>query len=242
MKITETPNDLPRATPTKELMNIFIEGINNNIPNRNGSITAIIGAPGTGKSSLLLSMFRNPAFYKKKYNHIYLFTPEGSFKSVVNHPFKEHDKVFHDLHEDDLYDIEEELLAIKDECLEEDFELEHSCVIIDDFASDLKDKELIRVLKKMLTKSRHMLCSFIFTLQAYNMLPLVLRKQITNVILFKPKNKVELESVRKELIGMNEKKSQELMDYIFDSPYNHLDIDTASGQMRKNFNLLKIED
>ena len=172
MRITETPNDLPRATPTKELMNVFIEGINNNIPNRNGSITAIIGAPGTGKSSLLLSMFRNPAFYKKKYNHIYLFTPEGSFKSVVNHPFKDHDKVFHDLHEDDLYDIEEELLAIKDECLEGDFELEHSVVIIDDYASDLKDKQLIRVLKKMLTKSRHMLCSFIFTLQAYNMLPL----------------------------------------------------------------------
>jgi hypothetical protein len=37
MKITETPNDLPRATPTKELMNIFIEGINDNIPNRNGN-------------------------------------------------------------------------------------------------------------------------------------------------------------------------------------------------------------
>jgi ABC-type dipeptide/oligopeptide/nickel transport system ATPase component len=242
MKITEEENDLPRATPTRELMNIFIEGINDNIPNRNGSITAIIGGPGTGKSSLLLSMFRNHSFYKKKYNHIYLFTPEGSFKSVVNHPFKDHDKVFHDLHEDDLYDIEEELLAIKEECLEHDFELEHSVIIIDDFASDLKDKHLIRVLKKMLTKSRHILCSFIFTLQAYNMLPLVLRKQISNVILFKPKNKVELESVRKELIGMNENKTQELMDYIFDSPYNHLDIDTASGQMRKNFNLLKIED
>jgi hypothetical protein len=71
-------------------------------------------------------MFRNPSFYKKKYNHIYLFTPEGSFKSVVNHPFRDHDKIFHDLHEDDLYDIEDELLAIKEECLEEDFELEHS--------------------------------------------------------------------------------------------------------------------
>jgi hypothetical protein len=94
----------------------------------------------------------------------------------------------------------------------------------------------------MLTKSRHILCSFIFTLQAYNMLPLVLRKQISNVILFKPKNRVELESVRKELIGMNEQKTIELLDYVFDSPYNHLDIDTASGQMRKNFNLLKIED
>jgi hypothetical protein len=27
MKITEEENDLPRATPTRELMNIFIDGI-----------------------------------------------------------------------------------------------------------------------------------------------------------------------------------------------------------------------
>ena len=242
MKITEIKNDLPRATPTKELMNIYIDGIDDNLPNRNGSVTAIIGSAGSGKSSLLLSMFRNPHFYKKKYNHIYLFTPEGSFKSVTNHPFNEHDKVFHELEVDDLMNMEEELLAIKDECIENDYELEHTCCIIDDYASDLKDKQLIRVLKKLLTKSRHILCSFIFTLQAYNMMPLVLRKQITNVILFKPKNNVELESVRKELLGLNESKTQELMDYVFDAPYNHLSIDTTTGELRKNFNLLKIEE
>ena len=242
MKISEIENNLPRATPTKELMNVFIDGIDANLPNRNGSITAIIGAPGTGKSSLLLSMFRNPSFYKKKYNHIYLFTPEGSFKSVSNHPFKDHDKVYHDLEVDDLMDMEEQLLEIKDECIENDYELEHTCCIIDDYASEIKNKQLIQVLKKLLTKSRHILCSFIFTLQAYNMMPLVLRKQITNVILFKPKNKVELESVRKELLGMNESKTQELLDYVFDAPYNHLSIDTTTGELRKNFNLLKIEE
>jgi hypothetical protein len=242
MLITEIDNDLPRATPTKEIMSVFIDGIDDNLPNRNGSITTMIGAPGTGKSSLLLSMFRNKAFYKKKYNHLYLITPESSFLSVENHPFKKHTKVYHDLDEDILEDIHEECLALKHECMEEGYEIEHSCVIIDDFASDLKDKVLIRALKRMLTKSRHIACSFIFTLQAYNLFPLVLRKMITNVILFKPKNKIELESVRRELIGLKEAQTQFLMDYIFDKPYNHLSIDTASGDMRKNFKLLKIED
>ena len=55
--------------------------------------------------------------------------------------------------------------------------------------------------------------------------------------LFKPKNKVELESVRKELINLNEEKTTELMNYVFDAEFNHLDIDTANDTKRKNFKL-----
>ena len=38
MKITEQDNDLPLAKPVKEHMSIFIDGVNTNIPNRNGFI------------------------------------------------------------------------------------------------------------------------------------------------------------------------------------------------------------
>ena len=118
--------------------------------------------------------------------------------------------------------------------------METSCLIIDDFAADLKSKELIKILKKILTKSRHIGCSVIFTLQCYNLFPLVLRKMLTNITLFKPKNKVELESVRKELINLNEEKTMELMNYVFDEEYNHLDVDTTNDTKRKNFKLLEI--
>ena len=241
MRITEIDNNLPKAKPVKEHMSLFIPDVNENIPNRNGFIYTLIGAPGTGKSSLLLSLFRDKEYYKKKFCNVYLITPESSFLSVKNHPFEGHTKVYHDLTEDLLDDIYDELLDNKQLCIKGNHPLENSCVIIDDFADGLKDKRLIRELKRLLIKSRHIGCSFIFTLQAYNMFPLVLRKMITNVTLFKPKNRIELDSVRKELIGMREDEVIDLMDYVFDKPYMHLDIDTASGEMRKNFKLLNIE-
>ena len=215
MLISEIKNDLPKISPVKEIMSIFIEGINPNIANRNGFIYALIGSPGSGKSSLLLSLFRSKNYYKNKFNHIYLITPESSFLSVENHPFKDHSKVYHDLNSQVLENIYNELVEIKKECIDNNYEIEHSCIIVDDFASELKDKELIRALKQLLIKSRHIGCSFIFTLQTYNLFPLVLRKLLTNITLFKPKNKIELESVRKELINFNETDTTELMNYIF---------------------------
>ena len=242
MKITEIDNELPNIRPVKEIMNIYIDGIDPNLPNRNGFIYALIGSPGTGKSSLLLSLFRDRNYYKKKFNNLYLITPENSFTSVINHPFKNHTKVFHDLNEDVLENIYEELMDLKRDCLDDGYDMETSCLIVDDYASDLKDKNIIKILKKLLTKSRHIGCSVIFTLQCYNLFPLVLRKMLTNITLFKPKNKVELESVRKELINLNEEKTMELLDYVFDQEYNHLDIDTTNDTKRKNFKLLEIQN
>ena len=241
MLISELKNDLPLIKPVKEIMSLYIDEINPNIPNRNGFIYALIGSPGSGKSSLLLSLFRTKNYYKNKFNHIYLITPESSFLSVKNHPFEKHGKVYHELNSEILDNIYNELVEIKKDCIDNNFEFEHACMIIDDFASDLKDKELIKSLKQLLIKSRHIGCSFVFTLQAFNLFPLVLRKLLTNISLFKPKNKIELESVRRELINMSEQDTTELMNYVFDFEYNHLDIDTNTNQLRKNFNLLIIK-
>jgi ABC-type dipeptide/oligopeptide/nickel transport system ATPase component len=241
MLISEIKNDLPTIKPVKEIMSIYIDGINPNIPNRNGFIYALIGSPGSGKSSLLLSLFRSKNYYKNKFNHIYLITPESSFLSVKDHPFENHNKVYHELTSEVLENIYNELVEIKKDCIDNNYEIEHACVIIDDYASDLKDKELIKSLKQLLIKSRHIGCSFIFTLQTYNLFPLVLRKLLTNVSLFKPKNKIELDSVRKELINLNEQDTIELMNYVFSEEYSHLDVDTNTNILRKNFNKLIIK-
>ena len=241
MLISEIKNDLPTIKPVKEIMSIYIDGINPNIPNRNGFIYALIGSPGSGKSSLLLSLFRSKNYYKNKFNHIYLITPESSFLSVKDHPFENHNKVYHELTSEVLENIYNELVEIKKDCIDNNYEIEHACIIVDDYASDLKDKELIKSLKQLLIKSRHIGCSFIFTLQTYNLFPLVLRKLLTNVSLFKPKNKIELDSVRKELINLSEQDTQNLMNYVFSEEYSHLDIDTNTNILRKNFNKLIIK-
>ena len=94
----------------------------------------------------------------------------------------------------------------------------------------------------MIIKARHLSCCFIFTLQSYYLLPLVLRKQITNVSIFKTKNKKEWESIADELLNMDKVKVLQLYNYIFNVPYAHLDIDTLNNKIYKNFNLLNIDE
>ena len=242
MKITEIKNDLPKTKALKEIMEIHVPNIDKNLPSKNGSIYAIIGAPGSGKSNLLFStLFKNLNYYRSKFDNLYLITPESSFLSLVKHPFQQHDKVFHELDKATLEVIFDEILEYKKQALEDDRPIEHSCLIIDDFADGLKDKDIIMSLKKLLIKSRHINCFFIFTLQAYNLFPLVLRKLITNITLFKPKNNVETESIRAELLHMGRDEFQELTNFIYDEPYNHLDYDTNTMELRKNYNLLNIE-
>ena len=241
IKITEIKNGLPVTKPLKEIMSLYVPNIDKNLPSKNGAIYAIIGSPGSGKSNLLFStLFKNRNYYRGKFDNIYLITPESSFLSLEKHPFEGHTKVYFELNNDVLDDIYSEIVELKKEAIEDDRDIEHTCIIIDDFADGLKDKEIINKLKTILIKSRHLNTFFIFTLQAYNMFPLVLRKLITNMTLFKPKNNAESESVRTELLNMNKDNFQDLYNYVFDAPYNHLDVDTSTMEIRKNYNLLEI--
>lgn len=241
MKIKEIKNDLPNMNPIKERMDIYIPKINENLPRRNGFVYALIGAGGSGKSSLMLSMFKSPQYYRCKFDNIFYFTPASSFLSVEKHPFSSHDKVYHDLELETLEGIYDELLSLKEEALINGCPLEHSLIVIDDFANDLKDAELSKKINQAIVKTRHLNCCWIFTLQSYTLFPKVLRKQITNATIFKPNNNEEWESINKELLNMNKVNLVNLYNYCFDKPYQHLDIDTKENKLYKNFNLLDIE-
>jgi hypothetical protein len=241
MSIIEIDAHLKKMPPIKESMNIFLEGINRNLPCRNGFVWAISGSGGSGKSSMLLNFFKSPDYYRGKFDNVYVFTPLTSFLSVHKHPFEKHDKVFHDIDEEILEDIETELLSIKEECLTMDCAMENSLIIIDDMGGSLKDKHLVKALNKMILKTRHISCSWVFTLQSYFMLPKILRKQMNYITVFKPKNTEEWASVAKEVFQIAKDKQQELYDYCFSEPYQHLDIDLFSGRMYKNFNLIEFK-
>jgi hypothetical protein len=108
-------------------------------------------------------------------------------------------------------------------------------------ADSLKNIQIQKALNKLLIKARHLCCSFIFTLQSYYYFPKMLRKQITNITIFKPKNSEEFLSLSKELFNMNKNDSLLLYNYIFDEIYNHLDINTGNNTYYKNWNFLEIQ-
>lgn len=242
MQITEIPNEsLPKFKPIRERMDVYIPNINENIPRRNGFVYCLVGAGGSGKSSLMLNMFKSSKYYRCKFDNIFYFTPQSSFLSVEKHPFQDHEKVYHELDIDTLETIYDELLELKNESLESERPIEHSLIIIDDFANELKDKQLSSQINKAIVKTRHLNCSWIFTLQSYTLFPKVLRKQITNATIFKPNNNEEWDSINTELLNMSKNDLIKLYDYCFDVTYTHLDIDTKENKLYKNFNLLQIQ-
>ena len=281
MKIETIPNKhLPKVPLTKERMDKYIPDVDpkTNILNLNGGRWVICGPPGSGKSNMLLGLFRSKQFYKHKFDNVYLFTPESSFTSVENHPFKNHDpqKLFFEINRENLQQTINELEAMKlraCECMEkkkekkkqkkpqrktrncvyygeddeeeedeeEDFPLQYSCVILDDCGDNMKDIECVKILKKFMSRSRHLMCVVIITLQSYLQLHKLLRKMINYVSIFKPINSEEWQSVAKELIGLKKNDALDLGDYVFDKKYEHLDINITDNLFFKSFNELKIQ-
>jgi hypothetical protein len=250
----------------KEKQNIYVPDIvNKNISRRNGMIYVMTGSGGSGKTNLLLNLFKSKNCYRNIYHTIYYFCPAASFASIENHPFQNHSRVYHELDVPILEEIYQELVSKKiddkpvekkkkksyrydddddNENLSEsdgEKEIEYSCVIIDDFADTLKDKNIQRQLNKMLIKARHLCCSFIFTLQTYLYFPKSLRKQITYITLFKTRNVEEFNSIANELLNLKKDDAILLYNYVFNEPYAHLDIDTVENKIYKNFNELLIK-
>jgi hypothetical protein len=273
----------PEISPVRENMNIFIPNIIEGIPNRNGAIWILSGSGGSGKTSLLLNFFKNKELYRGKFDNIFYICPESSFSSVKDHPFKEHDKVYHELTpefltmlyktlERDKVTVIENIKKKKDrsslnkgkthkkpvnffiddnpfddendddeDIKDEDCKIKYNCVIIDDMADQLKTNEIVKALYALLIKARHLNTMFIFTLQSYFFLEKTIRKQITNLTLFEPKNVDEWYSVSKELFNLKPNDALDLYNYVFDKQYNHIDLDKFSNTYYKNFDKLEFK-
>jgi hypothetical protein len=75
--ITEIKNDkLKTLNPIIENMDIYVPNIDF-LFNRNGGIWCLCASGGSGKSSLLFSVFKT--YYKKRFHNVFLFQPSSSF-------------------------------------------------------------------------------------------------------------------------------------------------------------------
>ena len=125
---------------------------------------------------------------------------------------------------------------------EDEDEIQYNCIIVDDFADVLKQKDIEKVLNMMLIKARHLRCAFIFTLQSYYYFPKILRKQLTYITIFKPKNIEEWFSISNELLNFNKDDGLKLYNYVFDANDNYLDLDTVENIIYKNNNILELKE
>ena len=198
----------------------------------------IFGSAGRGKTSHLLSLLtaKKPnQVYRKVFNNIFWVMPPNSRASIKGDMFKKTDpgKIFDDL-------TPQVLEHIKSICEAEATEGYTSCLIIDDFASKLKDKGVDRMLKDLIYLRRHIKLSIFILSQSYSQLPLSIRKSLSVFSAFSPANKKEVSSIFEELIFLDKKTAEEVVRFVFKEKHDFLFGNTLTGKLCRNFNPLDI--
>ena len=191
------------------------------------SFTAIIGKPGSGKTSLLISFLtgkRSKKIFRKVFDHIHLVMPKSSRESMKKNPFKNHgeDKMYEELNFDSINTIYDSLLSSSEE-------KETSLLILDDVGAVLKNVEIGKKLRQIIYNRRHLKCHIVILLQSFLSIPKEVRKLITNCFMFKP-SKVEFENFCEELFETKKDMALEIMKVAYsetkDHPYIMLNVET----------------
>ena len=105
---------------------------------------------------------------------------------------------------------------------------EKTILFIDDMTADLKkSKFIIYTFKKLVYNRRHLKLNIIITTQSYVNIPLDLRKNIQNLIMFKPPKK-ELEIVFTELFESKKDMFMDVMRMAYDDKHNFLFLNVPS--------------
>jgi hypothetical protein len=262
--IEEIPNEKNgKVKILKEKMDRYVPNIeerNPNIPRENGMIWLVVGAGGSGKTNMLLSLFRKGGVYRGIFDDLFYFVSDVSFRSLEAHPFQNHEDIYHELSFANLNNMYSRLLGSKqqfDEDTEkwekkdmfedddpdkptEEPEMKYHLCIIDDFADQLKEKSVEQFLKTFCIKNRHLCCGLILVSQEYSLIPKKIRKMMTHISIYEPRNMEDWELLRKENLAMNKEDAMKIYNHAFDKTFNHFDFDKKGKKLYKNFNELII--
>lgn len=212
----------------------------------------IVGQPGSGKSTLWNSLLlshptkkkpNTPRFYYKYFDHIWLISP--SLQTLpLNKLNLNDDRMFNQYTDELLEDILNE---------EKDGENLNNLILIDDSVRDLTRS---KILCRTILNRRHCTqnndeegkagLSIMITSQKYNMIPLALRLNMSNIIVFRSENQRELKSIKEELMGdLTKEQQDELLKIAWKDAHDFLFIDNFKPKKERyyrNFDHIEIPE
>jgi KaiC/GvpD/RAD55 family RecA-like ATPase len=198
--------------------------------------TAIIGKPGMGKTSTLISILSQKGkdkIYHKVFDFVYIIMPSQSRASLAKNIFEKHNpsRLFDDL-------TLENLQRIYDAIEENSTNKKTSLVVYDDVTSNLKNKEIQSLLKKMSYNRRHLKLVQMFLIQSWIAVPLTIRKLFSNLIIFKPA-KLEWLKICEETIEQDDDIALALLD-LYDDPHDYIFVNVTNQKMYLNQDEIEI--
>lgn len=200
------------------------------------SFNVICGKMGQGKTSLITNLVTS--VFKKCFDRIYIFIPTISRKSIDNDiygRFLPEDQIYDDLTIESLNELYDKLKASSDE-------KEFSLIIIDDFQTQLKNTDILLVLKKIITKMRHLRCTIFLLQQNYTALDKSLRQLVSNIILFNL-GKSQLTKIFEEVITIKKSVYDQLIDFVYTEKNDWMLLNVNGNKnIYKNFDQIIIKN
>jgi DNA replication protein DnaC len=201
--------------------------------------TGIIGRPGSGKTSLLVSMLtgrKKDKVFQKVFNHVVVVMPSTSRQSMKNNIFKKHtpEKLYDELNNSTINEIYHKLLTSSEE-------KETTLLILDDVGAVLKKSDIQETFRKIIYNRRHLKCAIIILLQSYISIPKEIRKLFNNVIMFKPP-KPEFYNLFEELFETKKDVALDIMNFTYKNPHDWLLLNVPSQRMFKGFDEILIHN
>lgn len=160
--------------------------------------TAVIGPPGSGKSTLVQSMLKTKKLFWRVFDTIYVFIPESSKHSCKDSIMDglPEEQIIHDLTEASLLKVEQK--ARKNALCDPP---KSTCVIFDDQQDAMTSTTAIKgALLRMMSNRRHNNCTIISILQSWKKLPKKCRAQLSDVFLYNV-SREDLQTIHREIIN-----------------------------------------
>ena len=117
-----------------------------------------------------------------------------------------------------------------------------TCLVVDDCASDLRNKHVQKLLLKMIQNHRHMRLTIFIVAQSYQSLHITLRNNCTCLLQFRTGNVKERKAINDEVLcDYSPNECDEILHYIFRDKYEFLLYNRRKRLVCKSFNLLDIK-
>ena len=203
---------------------IIDESIPKPLPQTYNHFLILSAPPRAGKSTWIMNcLCKQGKVYNKKFDVVYIVSP--SLKTAKEDPFEclPPEQIENELTVDFLERFVNEVSESGKRVL----------LLLDDVVNDIrKNKGVDRALAKILYNRRHITAdggdeangvSVWLTTQAYNRIPLMIRKVATGLIAFKLKNVKEIQSIFDEyVVGLTKDQFIDILKYVYRSPFDFL--------------------
>tara|TARA_R110000751_G_scaffold857_4_gene2858 strand:+ start:1460 stop:2224 length:765 start_codon:yes stop_codon:yes gene_type:complete len=212
------------------------------LPKQGGFAFLIIGKPGMGKTTLILSLIcKQGKAFNRKFDRVYLWSP--SLITMKDDPFEliPDDQKFEDVSIDNITSVLEDIKDSGEKIL----------FIFDDVIADIRGKgkgAVENLLQKIFFNRRHLAgaggsVSIIASSQTWNKIDPKLRKTASQIVFYKNLHKRETESLFDEVILLPKKEYGDTLRHVFKKKHDFLYIDTTQEpdkMLHRNFTRLEI--